>query len=839
VVGAVAPLSGGVAVLRAEPGSGKSTLVPLALAAAASAGPAGIAGKVLMLEPRRVAAVGVASRMADLAGEEVGGLVGYSVRLERRVSARTAVEVVTEGLLARRLVEDSSLEGVGTVIFDEFHERSVHADLALALLLDLRVLRPDLSILVMSATIDAGRLADFLSDATGAEVASIDCPGRPFPVSVEYAPPRERKWIGTAAGEAVLRELAGTGEGDILVFLPGRREIDDAADAVRRGLGPGGGAEVLVLHGGVPLDKQRAIVRPAGRGSGGQRNGAPRNGAQRRVILATNIAQTSLTVPGVSTVIDTGLVRLQRRHAASGMDRLILEAASEADCDQRAGRAGRLGPGRCVRLWSPGDPRPRETEAEILRTELSSLVLDCALWGASSPLSFSWLDPPPEAGAEDAAELLQELGALDESGRPTDRGRRMARLGVHPRLAALALDGAAAGLGAVACVAAAALSDRDGSGLRDDADFLRRLSVLRGGRDADASGPGVGAWAERVRESARDLRSRLGGGSLSYGPADEAALPPLLAAAFPDRIARRQESGLFRVPAGREFRVDGPLSREEWLVVPEADAGERSGTARLAAALRSEDAERALSASYSEARTERIRVEWEGLAPRSFSCRRAGRLTLAERRVKTDPGALPEAFAELLAERGLSLLPWDSKGASPAALLDRIRFWGRRGGPAGAFADAALVAEAASWLGPFLRADGGDVVDSAALREALRARLGYRDAAELDRVVPESLETPAGTRRRLEYAGDDVFLDVRIQEVFGLGETPRILGVPVTLRLLSPAERPLQTTRDLASFWRTTYAEVRKELRGRYPRHYWPEDPLVAEPTSRPKPRGT
>lgn len=824
LVRAASPGGGGVAVLRSDPGSGKSTLVPLALAAASIEG---ACGRVVMLEPRRVAAVGVAARMSDLVGEAVGGFVGYAVRLERRVSRETRVEVVTEGLLTRRLSEDSSLDGVGTVIFDEFHERSLQADLALSLLLDLRVLRPDLSILVMSATIDAERIVHFLSGATGGPVALIDCPSRPFPVTIEYAPPGARKRVGDAAGEAALRELEGPEKGDLLVFLPGRREIDDAISAVRRGL-EGGGVDLIPLHGGIPLDRQRSVLRPGESGRG------------RRVIFATNIAQTSLTVPGVTTVIDTGLVRVLRRHPASGMDRLCLEAASEADCQQRAGRAGRLAPGRCVRLWAPSEVRPRETEPEILRSDLSPLVLDCALWGAVDPRSLSWLDPPPGPALEDASELLAELGALDSSGRATDRGRRMTRLGVHPRLASLVLEGSSSGLGAVACVAAAMLSDRDGSGLKEDVDFLRRLALFRGAESEVSWGPGVRAWMDRVRETARDLRSRLGGRGLEYGPAEEAALPKVLASAFPDRIARRQSSGLFRVGGGREFRVEGPLSGEEWLVVPEADAGERSGVARLAARLSAEDALAVLSSSFPEARTERLRIDWEGLSPRSTLERRAGRLVLSERRVKTEAAGLPAAFASLLEREGLRVLPWDVKGASPGRLLARVRFWERRGGKVEeGFDEPSLLADAASWLGPYLVAGGGDAIDAPRLREALLARLGYREAAELDRLVPEAFRTPAQTRRSLEYGDDEVYLDVRIQEVFGLPETPTILGVPVTLRLLSPAERPLQTTKDLRNFWKNTYPQVRKEMRGRYPRHYWPEDPLVAEPTSRPKPRGT
>ncbi len=512
-----------LAVLRADPGSGKSTLLPLALMASGAFS----GSRILMLEPRRVAAVSVAARMADLLGERVGGRVGYAVRSERRAGPTTRVEVVTEGLLVRRLLADPALEGVGAVVFDEFHERSIHTDLALALCLDLRRLRPDLALLAMSATMDAGRLTEFLASAdaegSGVPVPLIDCPGRPYPVAVEHRPLPGRGRLGEETAAAVLRCLSertdgvASGADDVLVFLPGRREIEDAAAVLRGELGRGD-TEVRTLHGSLSLAEQRDVLAPL----------APGGGVSRRVILATNIAETSLTVPGVGIVVDSGMVRVQRFHLPTGLDRLVLERASERSCDQRAGRAGRLGPGRCLRLWAPADSRPRDTDPEILRTDVASLVLDCALWGVRRPADLCWLDPPADSSWEASAALLRALGALDASGGATPRGERMSRLGVHPRLAAVALEGERAGRTALACACAAALSDRDGSQVRDDAEFRRRLALLRGAGGSDRPVPG---WKERVADLASDLSSRLGGGGqfrFSWNAGAEADVGALL-----------------------------------------------------------------------------------------------------------------------------------------------------------------------------------------------------------------------------------------------------------------------------------------------------------------------
>ncbi len=824
--------SRGMAVLVAEPGSGKSTLVPLRLAAEGRS-----SGKVLVLEPRRVAAASVASRAADIIGEPAGETVGYRVRMEARTSSRTRVEYLTEGLLARIAQGDPSFRGVSVVVFDEFHERSIHTDLALALALDAKAMGAPIAILLMSATMDASRIASFLGDADGGDaVPVLDCPGTIFPVRTIHAPLPGRDRIGRELARTLPRILQES-EGDVLAFLPGAGEIADAASELRGLLDDR--TTVEVLHGSLPLAEQKRILAPRS------------EGAHRLLVLATNVAETSLTVPGVRVVVDAGLVRLPRLHRRSAMDQLSLEAASLHSCDQRRGRAGRLGPGLCFRLWDPSTPRPLETESEILRSELSSLVLECAIWGGRGPGDLAFLDPPRQDDWDAARALLSELGALDSDGAVTERGRRMASLGTHPRLAAMILQGRDRGQAPLACALAALLSERDGSGIRGDADLRRRLDLLSI-QGLGASGP----WVRRVRTLASDFLSRLGasvdergrastrGGSsrvLHWSSEDAASAGLLVALAFPDRIARNQGEGVFRFPSGREARVEGPLRGEEWIVAPDVEAGERSGRIFLAAPLDGEDAEDVLGPQIQD----ELSVQWEDLVPRLFERRLAGRLMLAERRVPLVETVVRDSFAKLVLSKGLSILPWNDGDGRASRRLERIRFFiangGIKGGAVGvsipSFSEESLLAELENWLSPYLRlAPKTPVVDGATLVSALDGRLGA-DAFRLDALVPEYLTTPAGSRRRIDYGTGEPALDVRIQEVFGLAETPRILGVPLLLRLLSPAQRPLQITKDLRGFWSGSYAEVRKEMRGRYPRHYWPENPLEAEPTTRAKPR--
>jgi ATP-dependent helicase HrpB len=808
-------------VLTAEPGAGKSTLVPPFLMEAPW-----LAGKkIIMLEPRRLAAAAVASRIADLLGEPLGKRAGYRVRSSSRVSRETRVEVVTEALLTRAIQNDPLLGGVGLVIFDEFHERSIHADLAMALTLEVRRARPDLALLVMSATIDGGRVSAFLGGAP-----ALSCPGRLHPVETRHIPVQDRQRWEDAVSAALPRVVEET-EGDVLVFLPGVPEIRRVSTRISAALA--GRIEIQGLHGSLPLEEQRRVL------AGGTENVGPHGGqggagARRRVVLATSIAETSLTVPGVRVVADAGWARLTRFHPATGLDRLVTERVSVSAAEQRRGRAGRLGPGVCYRFWRETEGLLAHPEPEILRSDLAGLVLECALWGARSPEGLAWLDPPPAAAWGQAGEVLAMLGLTGEAG-PTALGRQVAGLGLSPRLGVLALEGARRGAPALAAACAALLQDRDGSAISGDPDLRLRLEMVRTGR---GGGDGWRAGAER---EARRILGRMGlRDDARWSAEEERSVGGLLAHAFPDRIARRERDGGYRFVTGRAAAFPGRPSAptalasraaEEWVVAPETDAGETAGTIRLAAPLTEGEAEEALL----PVTVEEVEIRWTRLVPRAHRFTRAGRLTLTERPAPLPPQAVAASLEERLAREGIGILPWNEKSRR---LLERVRFWGAHGkGASGVdLSDAGLAARAAEWLAPHLALGGGPVLTPEKLSAALRGLLGA-DRGRLDAEVPESLVLPTGGRRGMDYSGGAPAVEARIQEVFGLAASPLVCGVPVVFRLLSPAGRPLQVTTDLSGFWKGSYAEVRKEMRGRYPRHYWPEDPLQAEPTTRAKPR--
>jgi ATP-dependent helicase HrpB len=912
----------GVLVLRADPGSGKSTLAPLALLAGRprADSPPGI----IMLEPRRAAVLGIAARLADLLGEPLGERAGYAVRMERRVSARTRIEVLTEGLLVRRMQNHPQLPGVGAIIFDEFHERSIHSDLALALALDLRRMGSALKLLIMSATLDASTLArrvDALEGRSGENrVPVIDCPGRSFPVEIRYRPPPRNTGpsllsagpsrelgLGRAAAlaleELIAEEKAGGGAaspvqgppvpssaaspsraappgseapgpgapgsspppprrvpgggggiagGDILVFLPGRREIEEARRALGQagfGPAPGGGPrrgfEVLALYGSLPLDRQREIL-------------APRRGPRkRRIILSTNVAETGLTIPGVTVVVDSGFARIAGFHRASGMNRLRLEPISRSSAGQRAGRAGRLGPGLCLRLWGEGEFRPDETEAEIRRSDLASLVLECLLWGVSDRLALPWLEEPPEASWDRGRDLLFDLGAVGREGQPTEKGRAMARLGLDCRLAGLCVSAGEQGRAALGCAAAARLAGPDGPGLGEgalqgSADFRERLALLRRGlgRGHGEEG-GQGAWIRRARELGADLLRRLGlkGQGLSWTLEQEAGAGELLARAFPDRIGRRLEEpresrgggieAVYRFSSGRDALLSGPLAASEWIAAAEIDAGERTGRIRLAAPLSAPGALEALGNRITSVYTVQWKEPLGDLIPRGILIKQAGAIPIAREREPAPREAILAALKTLLEERGLGPLPWDGGGRQ---LLDRIRFFAARSGGEGCAAcphgapraddwtDGALIAGLEQWLGPFLREGEGPVIDGPGLKDALAARLGWDQMEALARLAPDRFHPPSrGPARRppgplpIDYSSGEPVLRIRLQDALGIAATPLVLGAPIVFHLLSPAGRPLQITRDLPGFWKGSYAEVRKEMRGRYPKHDWPE----------------
>ena len=822
------------AVLTAPPGAGKSTVVPLALL-----GEPWVAGKkILMLEPRRLAARAVALRMAQTLGETVGRTVGYRMRLDTRVSRDTRIEVVTEGVLTRMLQSDPALEGVAAVLFDEYHERSLQADLGLALALDAREnVTPDLKILVMSATLEGAAVSRLLSDAP-----LVTAHGRSFPVETRYAgkglPPLPE--MGTARGtqespEAltarIVRRALEEEQGDVLVFLPGAREIhrvrallEGAASAAPSG---GGRLLILPLYGELSGEEQEAALTPARPGS-------------RRVVLATNIAETSLTIPGVRVGVDSGLVRRQRFDPATGMSRLETERISRASAEQRQGRAGRVEPGVSYRAWSEGAQRSLApfSPAEIVEADLTPLALELASWGVRHAAALRWLDPPPSAMLASARDLLERLGAVDAGGRITPHGREMARLAVHPRLAHMLLRARATGSLPLAADLAALLSERDllrGTAGARDADVRGRIEALR---DESESAGIDRAAMQSVRRGARDLLRQLGAAADSNASdsARGGSVGGLLALAFPDRIGRRRAGGegRFTLTNGRGAHFGEPqgLSRQELIVAVDLDDRERDARIRLAAPVSREEIDELMASRLERSDS----VEWNG-REQAVLARRVLRLD----GLVLEESALPEvpreearaAMLEGVRQLGIESLPWSREARD---LQARVAFLRRLGADFERWpdlSDAALAATAGDWLPPWL--DGitrREHLARVPLLDALQARLSWEERRELDVLAPSHLAVPSGSRVHIDYTDESApAVSVRLQEVFGLEATPRIGGgrVPITFKLLSPAQRPVQVTRDLASFWRGAYAEVRKDLRGRYPKHYWPEKPLEAQ----------
>jgi ATP-dependent helicase HrpB len=796
------------AVLVAPPGAGKTTRVPLALLDA----PWRRDGRILVLEPRRLAARAAAARMATTLGQSVGETVGLRVRLGSKVSARTRVEVVTDGVFARMIVDDPELRGVAAVLFDEFHERSLDADLGLALALDAQgALREDLRILVMSATLDGARVAKLLR---GAEI--VESAGRAFPVETRHLPRDPRGRIEDAAASAVRRALAEE-RGSLLVFLPGRAEIRRTAERLS-GLSPD--VEIVELHGGLdPRAQDRAV--------------APAEAGRRKVVLATSIAETSLTIEGVRVVIDSGLARMPRHEPALGLTRLETVRASRASVDQRRGRAGRTEPGVCYRLWEEAATRSLEPFAppEILASDLGGLLLDLAAWGVTDPSALAFLDPPPAAAASEARTSLAALGALDADGRITERGRRLRSIALPPRLAAMLLDAVPIGDGPLAALVALLAVERGLGG--DSADLGARLE-----RFARERGP----RAEDARRLAGSWLAAAGG---RPGETDLSRAGLVAARAFPDRIAKARggRPGAFLLANGRGAALDPAesLSRQPFLAVLDITGVAQEGRIVLAAALSETEAIEASRARVEE-RAE-VAFDRDAGAVRGRLRRKLGALTLAERPVAVATG--PEtarALAEGAASLGLDRLPWSDAART---LRARVGFLARAEPEAGwpDLSDAALAADAADWLAPFLlEATALKDVSAGQLSEALAALIPYSLRRRLDAEAPTHFEAPTGSRLAVDYAGEDApAVDVRVQELFGLTSHPAIAGgrLPLTLRLLSPAHRPIQVTRDLPGFWRGSWKDVRAEMRGRYPKHVWPDDPAAAAPTTRAKPRGT
>ncbi len=801
------------AVLVAPPGAGKTTRVPLALLDE----PWTQGKRLILLEPRRLAARAAAQRMADTLEDQLGGVVGLRVRMQSRVSGRTRIEVVTEGVFARMILDDPGLEGVGAVLFDEFHERSLDADMGLALALDAQAgLREDLRILVMSATLDGARVSRLMGDC-----AVIESQGRAFPVETRHAPRDPRARLEEEVGRIALRALAEE-PGSLLVFLPGQGEILRTAELLRERI-KDPSVDVAPLFGAMDREAQDRAVSPAAKG-------------RRKVVLATSIAETSLTIEGVRVVIDSGLARVQRYEPDLGLSRLETVRVSRAAADQRRGRAGRTEPGVCYRLWeeaSTGAMEPYATP-EILSADLSGLVLDLAAWGARDPASLTWLDPPPAPAVKEARALLRDLDALDAQGAITDEGRAIRALPLPPRLARMVVDAARAGEAALAAQIALVLVERGLGG--DGADIASRVQRLRGDRSPRAQDGRrlAGGWDQAARKAT---------GEVAPVGSDLSDCGRLVALAWPDRIAKaRGKPGEFLMANGRAAFVEphDPLAREPYLAIAEVTG--RAAAARIlsAAALSAADLEAVAGARL--VTQEATTFDRAAGALRTRRTQRLGAITLTEQTRPTP--ATPESAAELargLASLGLERLPW-SKAQSQ--LRDRVLFLRRT--KAEDWPDLsveALAKEPETWLAPFIEGRTSlAAITPDDLDAALDALLPWDLKRRLDAEAPTHFEAPTGSRVAVDYEAEGgPVLAIRVQELFGLSTHPSLAQgrAPLTLHLLSPAHRPIQITRDLPGFWKGSWAAVKADMKGRYPRHPWPDDPAAAAPTTRAKPRGS
>jgi ATP-dependent helicase HrpB len=806
------------AVLQAPPGAGKTTRVPLALLEESWLA----SQRIVMLEPRRLAARAAARRMADSLGEPVGATVGFRVRGETRVGRRTRIEVVTEGVLTRMLHEDATLDGVGLVIFDEFHERSLNADLGLALSLETQsVIRPELRLLVMSATLDGVAVAVLLN---GAPVIASE--GRTFPIEIRYLPRRAEQSVEGAVASAIRRALAEDG-GSVLAFLPGAGEIRRTHDMLESSA-LSSDVRVLPLFGAMPAAAQDEAILPSPAGS-------------RKVVLATAIAESSLTIEGVHVVVDSGLARVPAFSPRSGMSRLETVRVSRAAAEQRSGRAGRTAPGVCYRLWAAEEHSGlmERDRPEILQADLAPLALDLAVAGVVDAASLRWLDAPPAPALAHARELLVQLGALDADHRLTRHGRAIASFGVHPRVAHMLLRARELGFGATACVVAALLDERDPMrhGSRDsDPDFSHRVAIVEGREPTSTVDRDT---VRRVRERARTLRGMLR--VPAQESVDERECGRALALAFPDRVARRRagtgERYLLRNGLGGELPDGSSLTGAPFVAIAELGGQRPDARIQLAASL--------TRAEFDELLGDAVEckdvVEWRAVERTIVAVRRErlGAIVLRETTLRDpDSAAVADALlSALTTEQGLSL-SWSDDAAR---LRSRLAFLHRHVDGWPDVSDDTLRATARDWLLPHLiglrRREEVEALDLGAL---LLSRLSWRQRGELEDLAPAHVEVPSGSRIRIDYTDPNApVLAVRLQELFGLGTTPSVAhgAVPLTLHLLSPAHRPVQVTRDLAGFWRNSYFDVRRELRGRYPKHPWPEDPMRAEPTRRVRPR--
>jgi ATP-dependent helicase HrpB len=803
------------AVLVAPPGAGKTTAVAPALLAEPWC-----TGEILLLSPRRLAARAAAERMAELAGERPGETIGYATRLDTKRSARTRILVLTEGIFRSRIQADPELDGVSAVLFDEVHERSLDSDFGLALALDAQAaLRPDLRILAMSATLDGARFSNLMGEAP-----VIESQGRSHPIELRHLGRSSEKRIEDEMAPAIRRALAEA-EGSILAFLPGVAEIERTAERLE---GLPAHVDLHRLHGTLEPGAQRTAIT------------APPPG-RRKIVLATSIAETSLTLDGVRIVVDSGLARRPRYDRSAGLTRLVTERASQASVTQRAGRAGRQAPGIVYRLWEEAATAslPRFDPPEILEADLSALLLGCALWGVADPRSLKWIDPPPAAAVEEARRRLVALGAIDEAGRPTEHGKAIAALPLPPRLAHMLIEAEQRGWGETAAEVAVLLSERGLGG--NDADLELRLRRWRGerGKRADAARGLARNWLHLSRSSR--AKSRGAGNESEQRPSTTLGTSEVgacVSLAFPDRLSRRRDaSGEDWISAGgRGFRLDpaSPLAREQWLAVAEV-GGTAAGARILSAAAIDEATVEALFADRIQTGTQRAFDPTTGTVTAKRG-RRLGAITLSEGRdSKAAPEDISAGLVEGVRSHGLHLLPWSDAAIS---LRKRAAF-ARRFESLPDLTDEALLATLDEWL-PLLVGGKRRLadIDAGALTGTLEALLGWDGRKAVNRLAPAAFTTPAGSSHAIDYeaeAGPTV--TTRVQALFGLSEHPTIAEgrVPLVLSLTSPAGRPIQTTRDLPGFWAGSWAAVAKEMRGRYPKHPWPDDPAAADPTLRTK----
>ena len=801
-------------ILSAEPGSGKTTIVPLALLHEPWLGQK----KIILLAPRRIAARMAAKRLSELAGDTVGGVVGYRVRFETKVSARTRIEVMTEGVFTRMLQNDPELEGVGLVLFDEYHLRSIESDLALALCLDILELRTDLKLVVMSATIDSEKLSRLLDDAP-----VIHGEGRCYPVDIRYLARETTDHIVPLVVRTIYRALEEN-EGDILVFLPGAGEIKGVTKQLA------GDFRLLPLYGNLPSHLQDQVFAPA---------------SQRKVILATPIAETSLTIEGISVVIDSGLMKKPLFSAASGLSSLRTVPISKASATQRSGRAGRLGPGRCYRLWTETThySKPDFLPPEIVSADLTPLLLELIQWGVKDPEELRWLDPPRKGQIAQAWSLLEQLGVIDGNGTLTAVGKKVARLPLHPRLGSMLLQGAARNQSMLGCRLAALLQNRDlfrgksderGADIEDRLDILNLYQATRHKAIA-AKGADLSLCKQVMREASQYHKLLDPGPEKPYSTGDAGNL---LAFAYPERIAQRKSSSsTFLLASGRGATLPAAdhLQQSKLLVAANVDGGAKQGRIFLGAVIRLDD----ILEHHDTLLQEKEELTWDGKRVEAAKLLTLGKIAISKKPLSDpDPEQVRACLMAGLQQVGPAALP----------LSSACREWLKRLETAHALAPDTWpdfsthgLLEDLSWLAPYL--DGLTTlkqVEKLNFQEILQARLSWQEQQQLDTLLPTHFQAPSGSKIKLEYHGDaPPVLAVRLQEIFGVTETPLLYQgqLPLLVHLLSPARRPVQVTTDLASFWKNTYPEVKKELSGRYPKHYWPDDPLIAQPTARCKPR--